>query len=36
MFFPEAVLNGWVMSVLVGFKPEWVRSFRDEEYLDGK
>jgi uncharacterized membrane protein len=36
MFFPEAVLNGWVMSVLVGFKPAWVRSFSDEEYLDGK
>jgi len=36
MFFPEAVLNGWIMSVMVGFKPEWVRSFSDEEYLDGK
>ena len=36
MFFPEAVLNGWTMSILVGFKPEWVHTFRDEEYLDGK
>jgi uncharacterized membrane protein len=36
MFFPEAVLNGWTMSILVGFKPGWVCSFRDEEYLDGK
>lgn len=36
MFFPEAVLNGWIMSVLVGFQPTWVASFRDEEYLDGK
>lgn len=36
MFFPEAVLNGWTMSVLVGFRPGWVGSFRDEEYLDGK
>jgi uncharacterized membrane protein len=36
MFFPEAVLNGWTMSVLVGFKPDWVGSFRDEEYLKGK
>ena len=36
MFFPEAVLNGWTMSILVGFRPDWVGSFRDEEYLDGK
>ena len=36
MFFPEGVLNGWTMSVLVGFRPDWVGSFRDEEYLDGK
>jgi uncharacterized membrane protein len=33
MFFPEAVLNGWIISVLVGYKPDWVCSFRDEEYL---
>ncbi len=36
MFFPEAVLNGWVMAILVGFRPDWVGSFRDEEYLNGK
>ncbi len=36
MFFPEAVLNGWLMSIMVGFKPHWVVSFRDEEYLQGK
>ena len=36
MFFPEAFVNGFVMSVLVGFRPEWVWSFRDEEYLHGK
>lgn len=36
MFFPEAVLNGWLVSIMVGFKPEWVGSFRDEEYLHGK
>lgn len=33
MFFPEAVLNGWIMTLLVVFKPDWVYSFRDEEYL---
>ncbi|MEO5342588.1 MAG: energy-coupling factor ABC transporter permease [Gammaproteobacteria bacterium SHHR-1] len=36
MFFPEAVLNGWIITLLVVFKPEWVYSFRDEEYLRGK
>ena len=36
MFFPEAVLNGWIMTILVGLKPEWVFSFSDEEYLHGK
>lgn len=36
MFFPEAVLNGWMISIMVGFKPDWVGSFRDEEYLHGK
>jgi uncharacterized membrane protein len=36
MFFPEAVLNGWLISIMVGFKPHWVGSFSDEEYLHGK
>ncbi len=36
MFFPEAVLNGWLMSIMVGFKPHWVGSFSDDEYLHGK
>jgi uncharacterized membrane protein len=36
MFFPEAMLNGWIMTLLVVFKPEWVYSFRDEEYLRDK
>ena len=36
MFFPEAFLNGWAMTLLVVFKPHWVGSFRDEEYLRGK
>jgi len=36
MFLPEAIVNGWVMTVLVAFRPQWVYSFRDEEYLHGK
>ena len=36
MFFPEAVLNGWLVSIMVGFRPHWIGSFHDEEYLHGK
>jgi hypothetical protein len=33
---PEAMLNGWIMAILVVFRPEWVYSFSDEQYLKGK
>jgi len=36
MFFPEAMFNGLVMVVLVGYKPHWVQSFSDSDYLEGK
>jgi uncharacterized membrane protein len=36
MFLPEAFLNGWAMAVLVAFRPQWVYSFSDEQYLKGK
>jgi len=36
MFFPEAMLNGLWMTIMVVYKPHWVRSFRDEDYLLGK
>lgn len=36
MFLPEAILNGWVIVVLVAFRPQWVYSFSDEQYLKGK
>jgi uncharacterized membrane protein len=36
MFLPEAILNGWLLAVLVAFKPNWVYSFSDEQYLHGK
>ena len=36
MFLPEAILNGWLLAVLVAFKPQWVYSFSDEQYLQGK
>ena len=31
-----AMLNGWIAAVLVGFKPDWIGSFNDEEYIKGK
>jgi uncharacterized membrane protein len=36
MFLPEAMLNGWILTVLVLFRPNWVYSFSDEQYLNGK
>lgn len=36
MFFPEAILNGWIITILVLFCPTWVYSFSDEQYLNGK
>jgi uncharacterized membrane protein len=36
MVFPEAMFNGLVMVVLVGYRPDWVRSFSDHDYLQGK
>ncbi len=31
MLFPESFLNGVIVTVLVGFRPQWIWSFRDEE-----
>jgi uncharacterized membrane protein len=36
MFLPEAVINGWIVTMLVLYKPRWVFSFNDELYLKGK
>jgi uncharacterized membrane protein len=36
MFFPEALINGWIITMLVVFCPGWVYSFSDEQYLHGK
>jgi uncharacterized membrane protein len=33
MLFPEAFLNGIIITMLVALRPQWVWSFRDEEYL---
>ncbi|MCM2680861.1 energy-coupling factor ABC transporter permease [Echinimonas agarilytica] len=33
MLFPEAMLNGMVITVMVIYKPEWVRTYQDLDYL---
>jgi uncharacterized membrane protein len=34
--FPEAALNGMIMALLVGLRPQWVTTFDDERYINGK
>jgi uncharacterized membrane protein len=36
MFLPEAIINGWITTILVSLRPQWVRAFSDELYLKGK
>jgi uncharacterized membrane protein len=33
MLFPEAFINGFVMTLLVVYRPKWVSSFSDKSYL---
>lgn len=36
MMFSEAFMNGAIMTIFVVFKPEWVSSFDDRQYLHNK
>jgi uncharacterized membrane protein len=36
MFFPEALINGWITTIMVVLCPTWVHSFSDEQYIHGK
>ena len=36
LFLPEALLNGWITTIVVAFRPAWVSSFSDDLYLKGK
>ncbi|WP_417613900.1 energy-coupling factor ABC transporter permease [Oceanisphaera sp.] len=36
LLFPEALLNGMAITVLVVFKPHWMRTYRDRDYLINK
>ncbi|EIJ41577.1 putative membrane protein [Beggiatoa alba B18LD] len=36
MLFPEAFINGALVTLLVVFRPQWIGSFNDDVYLRGK
>jgi uncharacterized membrane protein len=36
MLFPEAFINGALMTLLIVYYPEWVSSFNDDRYLKNK
>jgi uncharacterized membrane protein len=36
LMFGEAFLNGMTMTLLVAYRPQWVSTFYDRWYLDGK
>ncbi|MCC5857707.1 MAG: energy-coupling factor ABC transporter permease [Ectothiorhodospiraceae bacterium] len=36
IMFPEGFITGMVMTMLVVFRPEWVRTFDDRDYIHGK
>ncbi|MFP2768451.1 energy-coupling factor ABC transporter permease [Oceanisphaera sp. KMM 10153] len=36
LLFPEALLNGMAITLLVVFKPRWMRTFFDRDYLINK
>jgi len=36
VMFPEAFVTGMLMTLFVVYRPEWVSTFDDSRYLDGK
>ncbi|ALU42264.1 energy-coupling factor ABC transporter permease [Pseudoalteromonas rubra] len=34
MWFPEAMLNGMAITLLITYRPHWVKTFYDRDYLD--
>jgi len=35
VMFPEALLNGMAVTLMVVYKPEWLKTFSDPVYIDG-
>ena len=36
MLFPEALMNGMAITLMISYRPHWVVTFEDDRYLDGK
>lgn len=36
VMFPEALLNGMAVTLMVVYKPDWLKTFSDAVYLDGQ
>jgi uncharacterized membrane protein len=36
LLFPEGMLNGMTMTLLVIYKPDWIYTFHDKFYIDNK
>ena len=36
MFFAEALINGWLITIFAAYRPRWVTSFDDTRYLHGE
>lgn len=34
IWFPEAMLNGMAITLLITYRPQWVKTFYDKDYLD--
>lgn len=34
IWFPEAMLNGMAITILITYRPHWVKTFYDKDYLD--
>ena len=34
LLFPEALINGMAITLLVVYQPQWVRTFHDNDYLN--
>lgn len=36
MIFPEGLLNGMAITLMITYRPQWVATFDDKRYLDGR
>ena len=34
IWFPEAMLNGMAITLMITYRPHWVKTFYDKDYLD--